>query len=133
MHTGGCLCGAVRFEISGELAPIEVCHCSQCRKAQGGPFATNIPVASAAFSLLRGEDALVHFRSSPDKRRVFCGRCGSPIYSARDSKPEVLRLRAGTLDEPLRTKPEGHYYMESSAAWWPLDDTLPRHIGAKPG
>jgi len=133
MQMGGCLCGAVRYEISGELAPIQVCHCGQCRKAQGGPFATNVPVASDAFRLLTGADALVHFRSSEDKRRVFCGRCGSPIYSARDSRPDVLRVRAGTLDEPLRTKPEGHYYIESRATWWPLDDALPRHIGAKPG
>ncbi|AGI24136.1 GFA family protein [Pseudomonas sp. MT3] len=133
MHTGGCLCGAVRYTISGELAPIQVCHCGQCRKAQGGPFATNIPVADDAFRLLAGAEALVHFRSSEDKRRVFCGHCGSPIYSARDSRPEVLRVRAGSLDEPLRTAPEGHYYIESRAAWWPLDDALPRHVGAKSG
>jgi hypothetical protein len=49
MHTGGCLCGGIRFRVQGNLAPIELCHCSQCRKAQGGPFASNIPVAAAAF------------------------------------------------------------------------------------
>ncbi|MBB4863164.1 hypothetical protein HNP46_002011 [Pseudomonas nitritireducens] len=133
MHTGGCLCGAVRYEISGELAAIQVCHCSQCRKAQGGPFATNVPVERAAFRLLSGESQLAEYRATPDKQRVFCRTCGSPIYSAREALPEVLRVRAGTLDEPVRTKLEAHYYVESGAGWWPLEDNLPRHGGAKPG
>lgn len=133
MHSGGCLCGAVRYEISGELAPIQVCHCSQCRKAQGGPFATNIPVDRSAFRLLSGESALAEYRATPEKKRVFCRTCGSPIYSARDALPETLRLRAGTLDEPVRTKLEAHYYADSRASWWPLEDNLPRHGGAKPG
>lgn len=133
MHSGGCLCGAVRYEISGELAPIQVCHCSQCRKAQGGPFATNIPVPRSAFRLLSGESALAEYRASPEKKRVFCRTCGSPIYSARDALPETLRVCAGTLDEPLRTKLEAHYYVDSRARWWPLEDNLPRYGGAKPG
>lgn len=133
MHSGGCLCGAVRYEISGELAPIQVCHCSQCRKAQGGPFATNVPVRRAAFRLLSGEAELAEYRATPEKQRVFCRQCGSPIYSARDSLPNVLRVRAGTLDEPVRTKLEAHYYVDSSARWWPLEDNLPRYQGGKPG
>lgn len=133
MHSGGCLCGAVRYEISGELAPIQVCHCSQCRKAQGGPFATNVPVRRAAFRLLSGEAELAEYRATPEKQRVFCRQCGSPIYSARDSLPNVLRVRAGTLDEPVRTKLEAHYYVDSRARWWPLEDNLPRYQGGKPG
>lgn len=133
MHSGGCLCGAVRYEISGELAPIQVCHCSQCRKAQGGPFATNVPVRRAAFRLLSGEAELAEYRATPEKQRVFCRQCGSPIYSARDSLPNVLRVRAGTLDEPVRTKLEAHYYVDSRARWWPLEDNLPLYQGGKPG
>ncbi|KJK03309.1 aldehyde-activating protein [Pseudomonas sp. 21] len=133
MHSGGCLCGAVRYEISGELAPIQICHCGQCRKAQGGPFATNVPVARAAFRLLSGESELAEYRATPDKKRMFCRTCGSPIYSARDALPDTLRVRAGTLDEPVRTKLEAHYYVDSRARWWPLDDNLPHHGGAKPG
>lgn len=133
MHTGGCLCGAVRYEISGELAPIQVCHCGQCRKAQGGPFATNLPVDRVAFRLLSGESELAEYRATPEKKRVFCRTCGSPIYSTRDALPETLRVRAGTLDEPVRTKLEAHYYVDSRATWWPLEDNLPRYGGAKPG
>ena len=58
MYTGSCLCGGVRFQIQGELEPIQVCHCSQCRKAQGTPFATNTPVKEAAFQLDSGAELL---------------------------------------------------------------------------
>lgn len=63
MVQGGCLCGGVRFEIEGELAPIQICHCSQCRKAQGTPFVTNIPVDETRFRLLAGNELLRAFSS----------------------------------------------------------------------
>lgn len=133
MVNGSCLCGAVAFEVSGALAPIQVCHCGQCRKAQGGPFATNIPVNREDFRLLRGEDRLRAFESSPGKRRWFCVTCGAPIYSERDSLPGVLRLRAGTLDGDLPVAPEGHYHVASKANWWPLEEGLPCFPQGKPG
>ncbi|MBA4283940.1 MAG: GFA family protein [Xanthomonadaceae bacterium] len=129
MHTGGCLCGGVRFRVDAALEPIQICHCSQCRKAQGTPFATNTPVASAAFRWLAGADLLSTYRSSPDKERVFCSRCGSPIYSRRDSVPGVLRLRAGLLDGDLSARPAAHHYTGSKANWWTIDDDLPRFDG----
>lgn len=131
--TGSCLCGGVRFRLAaGALAPIQVCHCLQCRKAQGTPFATNMPVAAAAFTLLQGADLLMAYASSPGKQRVFCGRCGAPVYSRRDADPQVLRLRAGLLDEPVAARPQAHYYVASRCSWWPLaDDGLPRHAGGR--
>ncbi|MDF3936250.1 GFA family protein [Pseudomonas citronellolis] len=121
------------FTLEGELPPIQVCHCGQCRKAQGGPFATNLAVRREHLRLLGGAEQLRAFESSPGKRRWFCGNCGSPIYSERDALPEVLRLRAGTLDGDLLTKLEAHYHVASAANWWPLDDQLPRHPAGKPG
>ena len=59
--TGSCLCGQVRFVIHGELGGIQVCYCSQCRKAQGGPLATNIPVRQAQIEWVAGLDQLRHF------------------------------------------------------------------------
>lgn len=128
MYQGSCLCKAVRFEIEGELAPIQVCHCSQCRKAQGGPFATNIPVDEAAFRLLSGQERLKAFESSPGKRRVFCVDCGSPLYSQSLLVPGVLRVRAGSLDGTLNTRLLGHAYVGSKANWWPLTDDLPQSV-----
>ena len=126
MYTGSCLCGGVAFEIDGELEPIQVCHCGQCRKAQGAPFATNIPVAAAAFRLLRGADLLSSFAASPGKQRVFCGVCGSPLFSRRKNLPDVLRVRAGSLDGELATRPVAHFYYASRANWFECNDNLPK-------
>lgn len=126
MYTGSCLCGGVQFRIDGALEPIQVCHCSQCRKAQGAPFATNTPVKSDTFTLTSGSDLLKHYEASPGKQRVFCGRCGSPIYSARESLPGVLRIRAGLINEPLEVGPVAHFYVGSKANWWSISDSLPQ-------
>jgi len=123
---GSCLCGAIRFRIRPPLAPIQVCHCAACRKAQGGPFATNVPVATAAFELLAGADALREFESSPGKLRCFCGRCGSPVYSRRPALPDVLRVRAGLLDGPLPVGPATQAHVADRANWWPALDDLPQ-------
>ncbi len=131
-HTGSCLCGGVRFEIEGPLAPIQVCHCAQCRKAQGAPFATNIPVARSAWHLLAGAELLSGYESSPGKHRVFCRRCGAPVLSRRDSLPDVVRIRAGLLDEPIATRPGLHFHVASNCQWWPIDDALPQYPDACP-
>ena len=115
MYTGSCLCGGVQFRIDAQLEPIQLCHCSQCRKAQGGPFASNIPVNLADFHLLGGAELLSAFASSPGKQRLFCRQCGSPVDSRKDSLPAVLRVRAGLIDEPLASRPVAHFHTASKA------------------
>lgn len=129
MYSGDCLCGGVRFRIDSELEPIQICHCSQCRKAQGAPFATNIPVPPSAFHLVSGAELLAAFESSPGKQRVFCKKCGSPIYSTKDTLPGVVRIRAGLIDEPLAVRPVAHFHTGSKANWWTVQDDLPRFEG----
>ena len=124
-HTGSCLCGGVRFTIEGELAPIQVCHCMQCRKAQGTAMATNVPVAQDAFRLDEGDALLASFESSPGKQRVFCKRCGSPVLSRRDSLPGVVRVRLGLLDVPVDAAVQAHYFAGSKADWWTVCDGAP--------
>lgn len=132
MRTGGCLCGAVRYEVAEPLGAIQLCHCGQCRKAQGSAFAANMPVSAEAFRLLRGEDELREYRASPDKRRVFCGACGSPIYSQRLDMPEVLRLRVGGLDDDTGLTVGFHIQAEFQASWRPITDDLPAYPGVGP-
>lgn len=122
---GGCLCGAVRYEVTGEISTIQICHCGQCRKAQGGPFGANAPVMTADFRLLQGEAELREYRASPAKRRVFCRTCGSPLFSQQDAAPQVLRLRVGTLDQTDNLTLGCHIQTASKAAWWPINDDLP--------
>lgn len=130
MHTGGCLCGKVRYEYAGELEEISMCHCSQCRKAQGSAFVAISPISTKAFRLLQGGTHLKEFRASPGKVRVFCKECGSPLFSARDDLPETLRLRIGTLDTPVHVASRYHTFVASKANWFDVADGLPQHPGS---
>ncbi len=125
-YSGSCLCGAVRYELTAEPGPIEVCYCQMCRKASGGPLATNAQLPAAAFHLSAGAGLLAAYQSSPAEKRFFCSRCGSPIYSQRAARPEVVRIRVGTINEPLKVRPVASYYTGSRCNWWEIRDALPR-------
>jgi hypothetical protein len=133
MLQGSCLCGTVRYEVDGELGPIVLCHCSMCRKAQGGAFAVTAPVDAARFRIVAGEQTLTGYPSSPQKRRWFCSRCGSPIYSRNEARPGVVRLRIGTLDTKLAARPGAHIHVASKSEWFEILDDLPQHAGFEPG
>ena len=126
MLTGSCLCGGIHYQYEGEISEIAMCHCGQCRKAQGSAFATNAPLFSAKFHITQGEDLLKTYYSSEIKKRVFCANCGSPLYSQRDDKLDVLRLRLGSLDTAITAKPSYHIYCDSKAEWWTIADKLPQ-------
>ena len=127
IHRGSCLCGGVRYEYRGDFGLFTLCHCSQCRKAQGSAFAAVLPAQTQHFTLLQGEDLLKSYSSSPGKQRVFCGVCGSPLYSRLDSKPELLRLRVGSLDTPVNRKPDAHIFAASKADWYDINDDVPQY------
>lgn len=127
MVKGSCLCGGIRYEYTGELGDIVMCHCAHCRKAQGTAYATNSPVNSADLSFTAGADLINEFEFRPGKKRAFCSRCGSPIYSRRDDLPAVKRLRLGTLDTPVEQRPAYHIYAASRAEWDEILDDLPRY------
>ncbi len=126
MYKGSCLCGTVKYEVRGNLGAAIYCHCSLCRKATATAFATNAPVAASDFVVIEGESALKAFDSSPGVHRLFCSNCGSPIISRRDSMPDVVRLRLGTLDTPLPAPSIAHYFVASKAEWYEIHDDLPQ-------
>lgn len=131
MIVGGCLCGGVRYEYDGDIAEISMCHCSQCRKAQGSAFVAVSPIETAKFRITAGADLLKEFRAVPTKARVFCSHCGSPIYSARDDLPGVRRLRLGTVETPFTCANAYHIFAGSKASWFELTDNLPRHVESR--
>jgi hypothetical protein len=131
-HTASCLCGGITFCIKGPIAPVQVCHCGQCRKAQGTVFATNSPVQASDVEWTCGRDLLTHYESSPGKVRAFCSRCGSPVYSQRTAQPEVLRLRLGLINEPIDTHVAAHGHVGSKANWWPITDDGPQFEAGLP-
>jgi hypothetical protein len=127
---GSCLCGGVRYQAEGPLRTMARCHCSQCRKASGAEFATNASVAAASFRVLEGEALLGAFESSPGQQRVFCTRCGSPLFKRNAAKPDEVRLRLGCLDTEVDERPAFHVYVASAPRWSEVTDTLPRFDGA---
>lgn len=126
MIVGGCLCNGVRYEYDGNIEEISMCHCSMCRKAQGTAYVAISPVETSKFRIVRGQELLKEFRAVPNKARVFCSNCGSPIYSARDDLPNVRRLRLGTVETPITCSNAYHIWVGSKAPWETIGDGLPQ-------
>ncbi|HWK74276.1 MAG TPA: GFA family protein [Povalibacter sp.] len=126
MYQGSCLCGEVKYELTGEIGSGLFCHCSRCRKANGSAFAANAPIATADLRIVSGAALLKRFSTAEGVHRVFCSNCGSPLFSRRDHAPETLRLRLGTLDTPLTRGPQAHIFTASKAEWFEINDSLPQ-------
>ncbi len=125
---GGCLCGQVRFEISGPLLVVTHCHCSMCRKAAGAAFVTWVTVRPAHFRWTAAEP--VHYRSSPPVRRGFCPTCGSALSFQRDDRPDEIDVTAATLDDPEAVRHQDHIWWKSRVSWFVAGDGLPRLAGS---
>ena len=132
MTTGGCLCGTIRYRITGKLGPVIYCHCSQCRRASGSAFAANAPVRTKYLEWEKGEDFIQEYESSPGKLRAFCRHCGSALYSRRRDRPDERRIRLGTLDGDPERRSVGHFFASSKAPWYEIEDDLPQYAGATP-
>lgn len=132
MLNGSCLCGAVRYAYHGDFGNITVCHCADCRKAQGGRV-TAAPAKAGSLEWLMGRSLIVEYESSPGKKRAFCSRCGAPLYSRREDAPDTLRLRMGTLDTLTDAVPMAHIFAADVPPWASLDDDLPRYPRHEPG
>lgn len=127
-HRGSCLCETVHYEVRGALGELVYCHCHRCRKATGSAFIAVAPVPKANFTITQGETALKTYRSEAGVCRVFCSHCGSPIMAYRESAPDILRLRIGTLDTPLPTQVSAHIFVGSKADWHEIHDDAPQYI-----
>jgi hypothetical protein len=126
MLRGSCLCGGIRYEISGQLESPLNCHCSMCRKATGAAFRSRAGVRTAAFRWVVGESLLSKYESSPGDVRTFCRVCGSTLITLFPGNPEELGLALGTLDDDPGVKPQFHVYVGSKAPWHDITDDLPQ-------
>jgi hypothetical protein len=125
--SGGCLCGAVRYAVSGPLGAAEYCHCNMCRKAHGSAFSANVLVSATDFSAQSGQDLICKYASSPNRLKCFCKRCGSQLFIRRTNKPEHPAIALGSLDKAPRTRPVRHVFVASKAPWHDITDTLPQY------
>jgi hypothetical protein len=128
MHSikGSCFCGAVQYEYEGHFGNITVCHCGDCRKAQGG-VVTAVPVDACTLRWTRGGSVITEYESSPGKCRAFCSRCGTPLYSRRIDLPDVLRLRMSSIDTPTDAMPVARIFTADQPSWVQPDEHLPHY------
>jgi hypothetical protein len=117
--TGGCLCGAVRYEFSGEPAMQAVCHCSHCQKQAGSAFSTIVGVPSGQVAVTKGatKSYIDHGESGKAVERQFCGTCGSPLFSLVEVMPGMTFIKSGTLDDTSFFKPAVHVWAKSKQDW----------------
>jgi hypothetical protein len=132
MATGGCLCGAIRFEIRGPIGPVDHCHCSMCRRAHGAPFSTFGRIRRDALAILQGADRLTAHASSEAVVRSFCAVCGSRLFFRHAALPDHEFVAIGSLDDSTQIRPEAHIFVESKADWFEIRDGLPQHAGYGP-
>jgi hypothetical protein len=126
---GGCLCGAVAFEMDGPLTGggITSCHCSRCRKARGSAHGSNLFVGLAHFRWLRGEDRLRSYKIPEAARytQVFCGACGSPQPNASPARGAAV-VPCGSLEDDPGVREQRHIFVSSKAAWFDIAGELPQ-------
>ena len=114
--TGGCLCGAVRYEARGDGGfHATLCHCASCRRASGAPVVAWVSFPAARFRFTRGEPRC--FRSSAQVERAFCGDCGSPLTYRHDTLPDEIDVTTATLDDPSAHPPEDQTWTSERIGW----------------
>lgn len=125
-YTGGCACGAVRYEVTSEPRAAIHCQCRQCQRATGAGHASLLAVKGED-TAVRGE--LQYYEQTADDgntvSRGFCPICGSPVLGKTSGYPDLLLLTAGSLDDPSRFKPEKVVWTASGQPWDYMDPELP--------
>ena len=122
---GGCLCGAVRYEVSGVASNLCYCHCSSCRRAAGAPMVPWGTFAHAGFRVTRG--ALAEFHSSPGVTRGFCAACGTTLTYRHDARGADIDVTLASLDEPQRFTPQMHIWVGDKLPWVTISDGRPQY------
>lgn len=128
---GGCLCGAVRYRVSGEIEDSGYCHCRTCQHQSGAPVVAWFALAPSGFTYIKG--APKSHRPSDHAAREFCGDCGSYLVFREDDEGETLSVNTATLDDPMLSPPAFHIYCESRIGWFQTADDFPRHQRGKTG
>lgn len=131
LHHGGCLCGGVRYRVTGPLRAPLACHCGQCRRQSGHHVVAT--QAKKSDLILERAETLAWFESSPGIKRGFCSRCGSLLFWQREADERVA-IMVGGLDQPTGLKLAGHIFIADKGDYYELpDDGLPRLDGSSEG
>jgi len=124
--TGSCLCGNVKYEVSGEIGGIVHCHCQTCRKAHGSVFSSVAGVNDSDFNLI-GNVTLGCYESSSGENRYFCPNFATQVYAKRDGTQHII-LRLGSLNDDPNATEINHIWVSQKASWYSLNSNLPEHL-----
>jgi hypothetical protein len=120
--TGRCLCGNVTYSVDAEPVVQAACHCADCQRQSGSPFSVVVAVPKAAFTV--EGDSLSSYSTIGDDHggeteRSFCSNCGSPLYSVAAVMPDMMFIKAGSLDDSSWVEPAVEAWTRSAQPWTP--------------
>jgi hypothetical protein len=125
---GTCLCGGVRFEVTGPFERVSACHCVSCKGISGGVGTVSGRVPTEAITILEGHDLLRTYQPSEGSAKTFCSRCGSNLFGGGWPESEATSVRLPALEVPYEGKIQSHLFVRSVAPWETLpEDGAERH------
>jgi hypothetical protein len=130
--SGGCLCGAVRYELLSQPFDWGWCHCRTCQLFGGAPAMAFATVPIEDFNWTTGDGAVRWIASSSFGKRAFCAECGSPLQVRVDHQPETVDFPIATLDDPDSIEPAFHIFWGSKVGWFDPGDALPKYDKFRP-
>ena len=130
IHTGACLCGAVKFRVDGPMREVVFCHCGQCRRQTGLYYASTN--AADADLTVEGGDSITWYESSECGRRGFCRHCGSALFWKYEGQDHIS-IQAGSLDMPTKLTRGYHIFCSDKGDFYEIEDGLPQYAKGRPG
>ncbi|GGJ12027.1 GFA family protein [Streptomyces brasiliensis] len=130
-RTGHCLCGSVGHRFDAEPETVVLCHCGQCRRNSGAAFSVNVLVARDSLEIKGTPKSYrtVGAENGNLRDRLFCGECGAPIFAVLHERPDLVIVRAGTLDDPTGLKPSAEVWWRRAQDWIEPDPHRARFDG----
>tara|TARA_R110000765_G_scaffold50045_10_gene101695 strand:- start:12706 stop:13119 length:414 start_codon:yes stop_codon:yes gene_type:complete len=132
-RTGQCLCGAVRYKLTGEPIATAVCHCKNCQRQSGSAFSLVVIARSSTVTI---DGAFKTYLDTADSganlERCFCPECGSALFSHQPATPGITVIKAGTFDDTTWLRPQLHIWCNSAQSWVEIPKSLPHFAGNAP-
>jgi len=131
LTTGGCQCGNIRYEVTGEPQQIVVCHCLDCQRQSGSAFGMTMVVAADSFRIVKGTPREYHSISATGRSKLgaFCPDCGTRIYHQPEWRKGTISVKPGTLDNTSALRPQLHIWVKNKQPWVEIPPNVERHDG----
>ena len=128
--SGSCLCGAVQYKSTSDPLIVQNCHCTDCRKAYGSVYMTNVFIKEENFQVSGVTSEYSHLSDAKNKlTKFFCPKCGSHVYGKNTGTPNIITIRSGTVNETEIINPSRNLFLKSKVHSSPLNQKLDKFEG----